>query len=97
MVDAKKQFRPDYAVPPGWVLEERLEVYGISHTELARRCGCSPEHISGILSGEIPIGPETADNFERKLGLAAGIWLGIEKEYRLRLGRKAEAREADRD
>ena len=87
MKPSLNQFRPDYAVPPGRVLEERLEVYGISHAELAQRCGCSPEHIGGILAGEVSIGPEIADHFEREMGLAAGIWLGIEKEYRSRQGR----------
>ena len=26
----KNPYSPDYAVPPGWVLEERLEAHGIS-------------------------------------------------------------------
>ena len=42
MATATKQFRPDYAVPPGWVLEERLEAKGISYVEFARSCGRSP-------------------------------------------------------
>ena len=39
MATATNQYKPDYAVPPGCVLEERLEVQGISHAEFARRCG----------------------------------------------------------
>ena len=27
---AINQYQPDYAVPPGWVLEERLDAQGIS-------------------------------------------------------------------
>ena len=97
MVETTYEFRPDYAVPPGWILEERLEVYGISQAEFARRCGCSSEHICAIIAGEAPIGPEIAGRFERELGLAASIWLGIEREYRLRQGRKAEAKEVGKD
>ena len=41
MMRASNRYRPDYAVPPGWVLGERLEVQGISHAEFARRCGRS--------------------------------------------------------
>ena len=41
MAATTTRFTPDYAVSPGWVLEERLEADGISHAELARRCGCS--------------------------------------------------------
>ena len=30
MANPKNQYDPDYAVPPGWVLEERLDVQGMS-------------------------------------------------------------------
>lgn len=94
MIETTYEFRPDYAVPPGWMLEERLEVYGISQAELARRCDCSPRLISEIVAGTAPLDAKTALLLERELGLAASIWLGIERNYRLRLKRKAEARES---
>ena len=49
MATAANQFRPDYAVPPGWILEERLEVHGMSQAEFARRCGRSAKLISEII------------------------------------------------
>jgi HTH-type transcriptional regulator / antitoxin HigA len=49
MTTVTNQYNPDYLVPPGWVLEERLEVQGISHAEFARRCGRSPKLISEII------------------------------------------------
>ena len=52
MATATNQYQPDYAVPPGWVLGERLEVHGISHAEFARRCGRSPKLISEIVAGQ---------------------------------------------
>ena len=84
-------YSPDYAVPPGWVLEDRLAAHHISYAELARRCGRSPKLISEIISGKAPIEPKTALQFENVLGVDAGIWLGIEASYRLRLEREAEA------
>ena len=33
MANPKNQYDPDYAVPPGWVLEERLDVQGMSHAK----------------------------------------------------------------
>ena len=87
---AKEPYRPNYAVPPGWVLEEHLEVGGISQAEFARRCGRSPKLISEIIAGKAPVEPATARQFERVLGVAAGIWLGIEANYRLHMARKAE-------
>ncbi len=94
MATATNQFSPDYAVPPGWVLEERLEVEGISHAEFARRCGRSPKLISEIVSGKAPLEPGTALQFEKVLGVDASIWLGIESEYRLHRAREAEAQRA---
>ena len=40
------QYRPDYAVPPGAILEECLETHGISPAEFARRCGPVPQNSS---------------------------------------------------
>ena len=88
------KFKPDYAVPPGWVLQERLEVEVISHAEFARRCGRSPKLISEIIAGKAPLEPVTALQFEKVLDVDASIWLGIESDYRLHLARKAEAEAA---
>lgn len=95
MVRPSYRYEPDYAVPPGWVLEERLEAHEISHAEFARRCGRSPKLISEIIAGKAPIEPKTAVQFERVLGVDAGIWLGIESDYRLRQERELETRKSE--
>ena len=89
------QYEPDYAAPPGWILDERLEVLGMSHAEFARRCGRSPKLISDIIAGKAPVEPRTAIQFEKVLGVHAGIWLGIESDYRLHRERQAEIRRAE--
>ncbi len=94
MATETNRFSPDYAVPPGWVLGERLETEGVSHAEFARRCGRSPKLISEIISGKASLEPGTALQFEKVLGVDASIWLGIESEYRLHRAREAEARGA---
>ena len=91
MLTTPSQYNPDYAVPPGWVLEERLAVRGISHAEFARRCGRSPKLISEIIAGKASLEPETALQFEKVLDVDASIWLGIESEYQLHNARKEEA------
>ena len=88
MSTAANQFSPDYAVPPGWVLRERIEVEETSHAEFARRCGRSPKLISEIISGKAPLEPGTALQFEKVLGVDASIWLGIESEYQRHRARK---------
>lgn len=94
MVTETNQYQPDYAVPPGWVLEERLAAQDMAHAELARRCGRSPKLISEIIAGKAPIEPQTALQFEKVLGVDASIWLGIESDYRLHRAREAEAEAA---
>ena len=94
MVNPRNQYAPNYAVPPGWVLEERLDVQGMSHAEFARRCGRSPKLISEIISGKAPLEPETALQFEKVLGVDASVWLGIESEYKLHRARENEAEAA---
>lgn len=84
MATTSNQYQPDYEVATGWVIEERLAAQGLSQTELARRCGCSPKLISEIIAGKVPVEPGTALQLERALGMDASILLGIESRYRLR-------------
>ncbi len=83
-------YEPDYAVSPGEILRERLEVWGMSQAEFARRCGRSSKLISQIIAGEAPVEPDTALQFEKVSGLAARIWLGVEADYQLHRRREAE-------
>ena len=64
-----------------------MEVRGLSQGEFAGLCGRSPELIAGIIAGEAAIDAATAAEFERRLGLAAHIWLGIEEGHRNHLER----------
>ena len=86
-------YRPDYAVPPGAVLEEHLEARGMSQAELARRCGRSAKLISEIMTGKATVEPETALQLERVLGVDASIWLGIEAGYQLHRARESRTQE----
>ena len=95
MVKEAIQYRPDYAVPPGAILEERLAAHGLSHAEFARRCGRSAKLISEIIAGKAPLKPATALQFEKVLGVDAGIWLGIEKDYQPHRAREAETEETE--
>jgi HTH-type transcriptional regulator / antitoxin HigA len=94
MATATNEYRPDYVVPPGWVLEERLAAHGISHAEFARRCGRSSKLISEIIAGKAALEPETALQFEKVLGVDASIWLGIETDYQLHQARETELADA---
>ena len=88
VANPSSEFKPDYAVPPGWILRERLEVPGISPAGFARSCGRSPKLIDDIIAGESALDVETALRFEKVLGVAASIWLGVEAEYKRHRARK---------
>ena len=80
-----RDYRPDYGVPPGRLLDEFLGGLGISAREFSRRCGRSAKLIVEIIAGKAPVEPETAMQFERVLGMGADVWLAMEAHYRLRL------------
>lgn len=97
MAETTYRFEPDYAASPGEILEEYLEVRGLSQGEFAGLCGRSPELIAGIIAGEASVDAATAAEFERRLGLAAHIWLGMERGYRegLAQGKRVAALERE--
>lgn len=74
-------YQPDYAVPPGSLLEEYLATRGLSTAAFAQRCGLSAKLIGEIVAGRALLEPTTALQFERVLGMDARIWLGIEADY----------------
>ena len=88
------RYEPDYAVPPGWVLEEWLEVTDMSQAEFARRCGMSPKMISDVILGKAAIQPKTAIQFEKVLGVDARIWLDIDSKYQSHRKCEKESRHA---
>ena len=92
MVETGDTFSPDYAAPPGAVLREYLQVRNLSPAAFAQLCGQPAELIQDILTGETPVDPDTAQQFERALGLAAYVWLGIEQDYRVHLARERRGR-----
>ena len=94
MATSMNEYRPDYAVPPGWILGERLETAGLSQAKFARLCGRSAKLVSEIINGKAPIEPRTAIQFERVLNVDSSIWLGLESAYQLHRAREVEAEAA---
>ncbi len=75
-------FRPDYAIPPGDTLRERLAEMNLSQAELAARAGLSTKHVNQIMQGIAPITLETAIALDRITGVPASIWNRREADYR---------------
>lgn len=84
------QFIPDYAISPGEILEEELDIRKMSQRELSEKTGLSTKHISQIINAKAPVTPETALKFERVLGMPARYWLNLETLYQEALTRIAD-------
>src|SRR5712691_12970914 len=82
MADRDLEFRPLYAVPPGETLEELLAERQVTQTELANRMGRPLKTINEIIRWKAAITPETAIQLERVLGVSAGFWTNLERQYR---------------
>ncbi|NTW54547.1 MAG: HigA family addiction module antidote protein [Chlorobaculum sp.] len=70
---------------PGDTLAEHLEYTGMSQAELAARMGRPKKTINEIIKGKAEITSETAIQLERVVGIPANLWMGLERNYRLRL------------
>lgn len=75
-------FRPDYVIPPGETLRDRLAEMNLSQAELAARAGMSTKHVNQIVLGNAPITLETAVALERITGVPASFWNRREADYR---------------
>ena len=75
----------DLAIPPGEVLEEELEVRGITQEELAAKMGCSPQVIDEVIRAEKAITPEIASALGKALGGDPQFWTNFEEHYQMTL------------
>ena len=87
---SRNQYIPDYLVRPGEVLEEYLDVYGMSQAELAVRTGMAKKTINEIIKGKASITPDTALKLERALGRPAHFWSKLERQFQEDRTRLAE-------
>jgi HTH-type transcriptional regulator/antitoxin HigA len=75
-------FRPDYVIPPGETLRDRLAEMNLSQAELAARAGLSTKHVNQIVQGIAPITLDTAIALDRITGIPARVWNRREADYR---------------
>lgn len=75
------QFKPDYAVSPGEILSEILEVAGITKNKFAECIGIDEKEVDNIFKGKERITKELALKFERVFGLRADFWINLERNY----------------
>jgi HTH-type transcriptional regulator / antitoxin HigA len=74
-------WRPDWAIPPGEILQEALEERGMSPAELARRMNYSVRTVTQIIEGSKAITTKMSYQLERVLEIPASFWTNLEQNY----------------
>jgi len=88
--------QPDYASPPGDTLQEMMEWYKVTPTELAKETGRTVQFINQLLFGQAAITPELAWHLERLFKMSADFWMRREQSYRDALERLAKQEPLER-
>ena len=84
---------PDYAVPPGESLRERLTELHMSQAEFARRTGLTTKHVNQVMQGVASLSAEVAQRLEYATGTPSWWWLRLEADYRDALTRLSQREE----
>ena len=88
-------YNPNYAVPPGYVLEDHLEAKGLTPAEFAERHALTTGLVEDLLTGAAPIDATLASILEQDFDLTADLWLKMEATYRRRREQIEAAKRAD--
>lgn len=83
--------RPDYAVPPGWLLRDYLDTWDITPAEFAQRHSLTTELVADLLNGDAPLDAKLGAVLEQEFDLPASFWLSMESSYRQKLAELARA------
>ena len=75
-------YKPSYAIHPGEYIEELLETFGMSQTELSIRLGVTPKHLSNLINGKVSLTFELANALEKVFnGYSAKYWISLQTAY----------------
>ncbi len=88
----RQYFRPisNLAIHPGELLEEEIELIGMTQLELARRMGRPPQVVNQIIKGKKNITHDTAVELEIVLGIPAQVWTSAQETYHFTQSRLKE-------
>jgi len=92
-IETKQIFLPDWTVPPGFMLEEKIAEMGLTVEAMAERIELTPTEARRLLEGEIVLTDDIADKLEGLTGITHEVWNNWEHTYRDDLIRFSNARE----
>jgi len=78
----RQTFKPDWAMPPGSMLEEKIAEMGMTVESMATKIELTPLEARRLLEGEIVLTDEIADKLEDLTGISHEVWNNWEQTYR---------------
>ena len=69
--------------PPGGLIKDNIEEYGLSVAEAAEGLGVTRQQLYRVLREECSISPEMAIRLEKVFGGAADFWLKMQMNFDL--------------
>ena len=93
----KYAYDPDYAVAPGRLVREYVDLWSMTQKDFATRLELSVESLNRILAGTQPITRRTAEKLELVTKIAADTWMAVEEEYQQRRQKAEQAQQAETD
>lgn len=91
------EFRPDYAIHPGVILKEDMEMVQITQKEISARTGIPKTVINEIIKGKRNINANIAVRLEYVLFSPAKYWLNLQSAYDEAIARKKLNKEINRN
>lgn len=80
-MENKRQYKPDYAIPPALTLREIVGDIGITYLELSEQSGVPYTTLLEVKNATQPITQEIADGLAKALNVPSSFWLNLEKNY----------------
>lgn len=80
--ETKQTFMPDWTVPPGSMLEEKIAEMGITVEAMAERIGLTPAQARQLIEGETALTESVAAKLEDFTGIRQEVWNNWEQTYR---------------
>ena len=75
------------AIPPGYTLQEQLDLLDISEHELSNRLNLTHNEVTQLLKGEYVLNKDIAHKLELITQVPESFWLNLESIYRDKLMR----------
>ena len=84
---ARESDDPEAPIHPGVFLEEILDELEISHDKLGAAIGVSPESITAIVNGQMPITGDMAMRIGKALWMSPESWMNLQKMHEMETAR----------